>query len=491
MKIGFVYGAYESLAIEYFSAILKSKGYRVKLFYHPFLFADALFENRFLASFFNDKNVIVNKILKWEPDILAFSSLTDTFLFDSSVAKDVKKELPHIKILFGGIHATALPDLLIKKDYIDFIIVGEGEKGFLELIEVLEKNNDLSGVSNLYYKQKNIVKNNKLAPLIKDLDSLPYPDKEIFFNEAPYFKDAYTIITSRGCVFYCSFCNNNLYRRLYGFQYNGVRRRSVENVINELKIGLKKFNYKMVVFEDDMFISDIKWSYEFLEKYKIHIKKPYQCIVHPAFLNERIVKLLKESGCKLIEIGIQSLEKKICKLYNRPQNNKKIIENILLLKKYKIPFNIDHIGGAPEESKKLQLEALKLYNILRPNRITYFFLTYYPGTSITEYALKNKIIDNDEYNNLCEGMGKSYEQSGSVSDHEYEQFRVLSGLISILPKKIIDFIINKKLYRYFDKNYFLAKYIPSFITILFQREIRGVIIMKKYLYELFRFYKWI
>jgi len=492
LKIGFVYGAYESLGIEYLSSILKHNipDIEIKLFYHPFLFSDALLENNFLSSFFNEKKHIVNKIIKFSPDILAFSSMTDTFDFDFSIATEIKRINPDITTLFGGIHPTAAPEFVSNLKSIDFICIGEGEFAFLEFCNAFISNNDLNNIKNIY-SQNTITNKPVLRELVYDLSALPFPDKDLFYCIAPYFKESYSIITSRGCFFKCSFCNNNLYSKYYGSAYDGIRRRSIENVISELLYAKKKWSPKSVVFEDDMFISDRKWTLKFLERYEKEIALPYQCIGHPAFLDDELCIALKKSGCRNIEIGVQSLENSVCKLFNRPQNHKKIINNIKLLKKHNISFNIDHIGGAPGESKAMQLKAIELYNELSPNRITYFFLTYYPGTEITEYALKNRIISIDEFNNLIKGKSSSYEQSGSVKDPDYENLRLLSGLISILPKRIISWLIKSGNYKKLGKSYLFAKYLPSLITTLRNREVRGNIIIKKYIYELLHFWRWI
>ncbi|MDD5092570.1 MAG: radical SAM protein [Candidatus Wallbacteria bacterium] len=502
MKITFVYGAYESIAIEYLSALAKAAGHSVELVYHPFLFCDALLEVPRIARFFPERERVVERVLALKPDLLCFSTLTDTWAFDSAVAEEVKRRKPEIVTLFGGIHATALPERLLELPFVDYVCVGEGEGAFMDLMQWVEAGKRLSGkvgkrvsgeaerlgssIPNIWCKQDGQVFRPPPRSLMSDLDNLPFPDKALFYDQAPYFRSAYTIITSRGCLFRCSFCNNSLSDRLYGRDFAGIRRRSPDNVISELTAAKKKWNPGTVVFEDDMFISDHSWAREFLSMYRKHVHLPYQCIGHPALIDEEIARLLKESGCRFMEVGVQSLEKSVCRLYNRPYNPGKTLSGIALLKKVGVAFNIDHIGGAPGETIEGQLKALRIYNRLRPNRVTYFFLTFYPGTALTDQAVNQGWISRDQYSSLCDGRASSYEQSGSVADPEYMHLRVLAGLISLLPIRLWNFVERAGLYRKLPGAYFFSKYLPSLLGIIRGHEVRGLVIIRKYLCELLR-----
>lgn len=490
LKITFVYGAYESLAIEYLSAIARREGHSVSLAYHPFLFSDTFLEIPQLASLFNEKKHIIQQILEEKPDVLAFSTLTDTLDFDLQIAEQVKKAAPGIITLFGGIHATALPEKLIEKQFADIVCRGEGEIPFQLILRALSEGRDLYGISNLYLKKDGKTVFQGTAPLQTDLDLLPFPDKQLFYDKAPYLKPVYTVITSRGCLFNCSFCNNNVSRKIYGASYSPVRRRSPENVIEELLSAVKRWKTEFVSFEDDMFITDFLWTEKFLSLYREKIHLPYQCIGHPALISDKIAVMLKESGCRFIEVGIQSLEKQVCRIYNRPYAPKKALNGIYALQKASVNFNIDHIGGAPGETVEAQKKALRLYNRLRPNRVNYFFLTYYPGTALTEMALEKGWISEKNFELISEGKAASYEQEGNVVDPEHNCLRILSGLISILPPNLWRFVEKTGIYRKSPVIYLFSKYLPALWKIVSGHEVRGTVILNKYFHEIKRFWKW-
>ena len=115
--------------------------------------------------------------------------------------------------------------------------VGEGEYPLLELLTAIDNRKSPSKISNLWLKEDGkVIINNVRSPL-GDLDSLPFADKDIFFNEySGFIKNSFMIVTSRGCPHSCSFCANSYLNNLYPEKAGYVRRRSVQNVIEELKL---------------------------------------------------------------------------------------------------------------------------------------------------------------------------------------------------------------------------------------------------------------
>jgi len=172
-KCLFIHRAYdhESLAIEYLSAVLKRGGHETDLI----LSHDE-------EKSFNKR--LIEKIKRFNPDFIFFSIMTDDYLWASKTSQFIKENFEKILIIFGGVHITACPDSVIKNDFVDYIILGEGEGAVLELVE----NPHRIDIKNVWLKKDGQIIRNKLRPLIEDLDSLPFPDKELFFKEAPYLK---------------------------------------------------------------------------------------------------------------------------------------------------------------------------------------------------------------------------------------------------------------------------------------------------------------
>jgi len=487
MHIVFVYGAYENIGIEYLSAMLKKRGHKVSLIYIPLIFRDALLNIDFLGRLFSHDDYYINELVGMEPDMVAFSCVTDWFQWNIKFAKKIKEKLTDIPIIFGGIHATSSPDFLLEYDEIDYVCIGEGEYAICDLADALEYRNDVSKISNICGKGFK----NKPRPLINDLDALPFPDKALFYDKVPYFSSVYTIMASRGCPFSCSYCINNSLRKIYDGTDKYWRKRSIENIIKELKTALEKWDFKEVMIEDDIFMGDIERTEKFCRLYKKYINKPFVCVTHPKMVDEKELALLKDAGCIQIEIGIQTLNEKVRReSLNRYETNEEIINALKLLHRLKIPFNIDHIVGLPGDSFEYQLKALSLYNEVRPNRLLFFFITFYPDTEIAEMAEKEGILDDGLKTLINEGLSESDEQFGSIVDENTRkmmgQLRFLFGYLPLLPKRFIRCLLRPNIIRHLPNSIILCKMIPAIIATFFGKEPRGKMILKKYLYHILR-----
>ncbi|MCK4248297.1 MAG: cobalamin-dependent protein, partial [Candidatus Omnitrophica bacterium] len=245
-KITFVCIGSESLGIEYLSSVLKQKGHKVNLVFDPSLFDDKYWLHiPFLYKLFDKKKKIIDKIINSKPDFIAFSVITDTYQRCCQLAKELKKR-SNAKIIFGGIHPTSVPEQVIMKQFVDYVVVGEGEDALLDLVEGKQD------AGNIWFKNNNGIVKNEVRPLIKNLDEIPFPDKELFNKYIPHNK-SYSIMTSRDCPFNCHYCCNSILHRLYGFLN---RKRSPQNVLEELKWAKERFNFKQVFFLDDTFSSN-------------------------------------------------------------------------------------------------------------------------------------------------------------------------------------------------------------------------------------------
>jgi len=465
MKILFVYPPNVSLAIGYISAILKKGGHSTDLILDPMLFADDEFNIRFLARIFSFKKKILKKIENYKPDFVAFSVATDNYKWACELAELIKTKTD-AKIVFGGIHPTSVPEKVIQNKFVDYVIVGEGEFAMLDLIN----NPSRKDISNVWCKNK-IIKN-EIRPLISNLDLLPYPDMDIFYSNAPYLKEVYYITTSRGCPNGCSYCCNNFLRRLYSKGY--VRKRSVNNVIKELEMAKQKYKPKLISFRDDNFVSDKERFKELMHEYKNRIGLPFKCISIPYYLDEEKIEILADSGCIRIELGVQTANEKNRKeICYRLESNDKIREVVKLLKKKHIHTYLDHIFGLPTEDLNSHIEAVRFYNSLRPTQINKFWLKYYPKTEIINIALKKGILTEEDVKKIDNAeFGQSCLKGGSVKDYKkLMKIQTLLSILPLMPSSLVNFILDKKLYRFFPSGYFTVL-VPKIIKMVFFKELR-------------------
>jgi radical SAM superfamily enzyme YgiQ (UPF0313 family) len=481
MKVLFLYNRFENLGIEILSSVLKKEGHIVKLAFDPQLFNDGYLNMPFLSKRYNFTFKILEGIKKFMPDLICFSVITDNYQWALKLARIIKKNF-EIPIIFGGIHATSVPEEVISHDFIDFAIMGEGEEALVELVKCLEKNKDYTRIKNLVFRKNNKIIKNEVRNLIEDLDSLPFPDKEIFYNFIPFAKKTYSIMAGRGCPFSCTYCFNNMYKKIYHNKGLYLRKRSVDNVIKELKIRKEKYNYNFVSIQDDVFMTDDKWLSEFCDKYAKEIRVPFRCIGHVNCINEGNIRMLKRAGCKIIQIGIQTTSDYTRKnIINRYENNGIIRKASRIIKENGITLEIDHIIGFPYEVEKDQIEAAKFYNEIRPDIINCYWLKCFPKTDIILHMINDKKLNEKDVEAIEKGLEKSYICGGSVKNiKEMKKFFSLFNMIPVLPKWMISIIIKYNLY-------YLANFGKGFMIIL--RGIKSAFSMDIRLMEFISFYK--
>ena len=374
----------------------------------------------------------MKKAKHFKPDLLAFSFVTNQFQDIKQIGKRLKKEL-NVPVIVGGTHPTILPEEVIKEDWIDMLCIGEGEEALLELADKLGKNEDISEIQNLWIKKNNgeIIKNT-VRPLWQELDKLPFPDYELF-NKYGLINNRIDIITGRGCINSCTFCINSFKKSFYKGQTH-LRRRSVDNVMEEILYVDKKYNPKQYRFLDDTFAYDIDWLRDFSEKYSKKIGKPYRCTLSPNVTTYEIVQELKKSNCKVVEMGFQTASNELrSKMMHRHYSNEKILEICGWLKQNKIKLSLDLIFGTPGETPSDMWETLHFCDKIDITYTTPSFLYPFPKTKILEYALNDGYVDDELYKKICDGVGSHH--TTFLLNHPYkEDVMKFQAVISIYNK---------------------------------------------------------
>ena len=370
---------YESLGLMQLSAILKRKGHKTYLY----------MDN-------GNYSRLIHLMSKLKPDIVGFSLMTGQHLWALKTAEVLKNKLNEIKplIVFGGPHPTFTPEI-IEKDPVDIICRGEGEGALLNLMDSIDNKNDFSNIPNLWVKKNSKVIKNDLRPLIDNLDSLPFPDRDLFYQYSYFCDDPNKMVmASRGCPFNCSFCFNRKYKELYNTELKVVRRRSCKNVIDEIKLLKSKYRKtKFIKFHDDIFSLDRDWLCNFLETYEKEIKLPFVCYIRAGIDNEEIIKRLSKAGCICVTFGIETGDEKLrYLLLNKKVSNYQIYNTAQLLKKYKIKFYTNSIFFIPETNLSEAWETVKINQKIKPDYIVSNIFQAYPGTALSEYLLEKKMI---------------------------------------------------------------------------------------------------
>lgn len=459
MKVVFVCAEDEMPGICFISAVLKERGHTVDLIFDPKQFDRAYLRSQKLAHFFGKARMRDNleKIGKIKPDIIGFSCTTAHYQWALNYARKIKKRFPKIYTIFGGEHPTVVPELVIPEKSIDFICVGEGEEAMAELLEALDRKDKTIKVQNIWAKDnKGKVIQNPLRPLIQNLDTLPFADKDLFKGHLPshYFTEPY-FFTSRGCPYICSYCGVERMKKIYKGLGTFVRRISPKRAIAELEVLKNKYGARYILVEDDVFAMNEKWMTEFAPLYKKKIGLPFAAFGHTQLLTPKMVKLMKIAGCDFLWFGLQSANEKIRReVHQRYEKNEDVIRAFDLCRKAGIKTMIDHILNVPYETNESIIEALHLYNRIRPNIINCYNLLYFPKSKINEIALEAGLLNKKNIIKINQGKYEVY-QTGDWGTHRknfFTNYALVLSSIPLLPKWLVERIAkSEKMINFFSR----------------------------------------
>lgn len=441
MKITFFYAAYENLGIEYLSAALKAKNHTTELVFSPSISSTDNSIRKYIHL--SDVN-LANKILATSPGLVAFSIMSDMFGRLKNIATLIKQLSPETKILCGGIHPTSRPQLLEENTMFDYLCVGEGEEAIVELADALEKNQSVSEIKNIWAREENKIYKNDLRPLVTDIDTLPFPDKDLFLNKYPLnTTHLYMAMTGRGCPFNCSYCYNSFIRDIYPKNY--LRRRSVGNVIEEMREAQKRDSISHALFVDDTFTYDKNWLNDFCLSYQEQVNMPFMCQVHARYTDEKTISLLEKANCERVLLGIQTLDQTIRdNVINRRENNKEIAAAINLINKSKLSLCVTIMHELPTQTED-DLKNMAHFFAKNPvDGVLSFKLRYYPKIKINQKAIDlghipaEEILKMEQSDSYLATIGPSSQDKGLL---------FLISISSMLSPKLIDFAIKYKLYK--------------------------------------------
>ncbi|MDR0248188.1 MAG: B12-binding domain-containing radical SAM protein [Oscillospiraceae bacterium] len=332
------------------------------------------------------KDECVSAIAKHAPDIVAFSTWTNAYPFVKQMLKWVKEEFA-VFTLCGGYHTTLCPEEVIVNEDVDAVCIGEGEYPTLEICDNLDDKELLYQTQSVWFRAGGEIIRNPVRPFIADLDSLPVPDMELFdFDRFLSSKIKTAIVmVSRGCIFSCTYCANAQMKAIYPNGANYARFKGPQKAVDYLKLILEKYPYiGYFNFMDSILNMKKKWFEEFIALYARQLAVPFYCRLRLDLLDEDIVRMLKEAGCCLVDIGIESGDYELRKNYlKRNMTDDTIMRAFTYFRKYKIPTLTFNMVGIPYEDIKLTLKTVKLNARIRPNKLVVSI--FYPLQS-TELA---------------------------------------------------------------------------------------------------------
>ncbi|MBU1204001.1 MAG: B12-binding domain-containing radical SAM protein [Nanoarchaeota archaeon] len=438
MKIAFIepsIAVIEPLGIGYIAQCLIERGHKVKYFEAP------------RKNFFK-------RLKKFNPDVLAYSITTGKHKICRKINQILRKSKSINAIsLFGGPHCTFFPNFIESSEFIDGVCIGEGELAFVELLDKIEKKQNYKNVKNWWLRINNKIYKNPIRNRIEDLDSLPFPNREIIYEENRSLRDSSIkwIIASRGCMFQCSYCFNKKYNELYEGKGKIYRQRSARGIVDEVLEIKKKYNVAFFRFVDDIFALNSEFRKEFSRLWKKKVNIDFICNQRPNVVTEEGIKDLKKAGCVAVTVAIESGNDFIRnKILNRKMSSNVINNAIKIIKREGLRIWTQNIICNPEETFEMVMDT---YEINKKNKVDFaecFILTPYPGTEIYDYCVKKGY-----FRKSIESIQRSYwldsqlhfenekEKRRLVNFHKFFSFAVRYPVMLPLVKVLIKLPPNK------------------------------------------------
>jgi len=371
------------------------------------------------------------------PDIVGIGCLFSVYFPGvvniARLAKRIDKNIP---ICIGGLHPTLFHrNILSSNGDIDYVILGEGERSFYDLIRALKGQIDKKDVDGLAYRMGQEVMANEKKYYIDDLDNLPFPDFERFDMDNYFYHYRYSpdnrgmsIITSRSCPNRCSFCSM--------FHAHGPRwrSRSAENVLDEIQFLYEKYKVRHLQFMDDNMTFNKERSIDIFRKIverglKVTIDFPNGLSVNT--LDDDIIFWMKKAGCIEVRLAVESGSVYMRNHIMRKRlSDEKIFEVIEACNKHRIAIVVFFVLGMPGENNQTVADNMSFVKKLKGNRGVDFispnYATPFPGTDLFETCMKDELINRDTVQSIIDGSISLYD-------------RPIIKLKDLSEKELIDF----------------------------------------------------
>ena len=325
-----------------------------------------------------------HQIRSMPPDIVAFSVTNPSRWPAIGLARKARTLLPDAAIVFGGPAATFLASHLLEIcPEIDFIVKGEGEMTFLELVRVLaggEGSKALEKIHGLVFERSGEIVETPDRELITDLDALPHPSQYFVFQH---------LAMSRGCPGSCTFCGSA------GFWKNrAVRSHSAAWFAAEIE-QLHQNGVRHFYISDDTFTMDrgqVLALCSMIRKKNLQIT--WNAISRADYVDEELLEAMRTAGCIQISYGVESGSEKIRKTLGKPISNEKVKQAFSMTRACGILPRAYFIYGSPGETDQTIRESMDLLLEIQPLSAVFYMLAVFPGTALYRQALrKNRVSE--------------------------------------------------------------------------------------------------
>lgn len=413
-----VYGPYASgapvlppLGFCYVATALLKLGYEVELL-------DCVAEKSSLQD-------IKRRVERFQPHIVGLTSTTVSFYYAKEVISLVKGLDSKVMTILGGAHVSAVPKEAMEEcPGLDVGVYGEGELTIQELLQTLEEGGALSRVSGLCYREGGQVRVNPPRANAKDLDQFDMPARHLLkdlrlYSPNPFrgFSNAVSLISSRGCTFDCSYCDQSVFVRRW-------RAHTADYVVREIKYLMRTWDFDFFSFEDDHFLINRERVVNLCKKIvdeKLQIG--WTCSTRANAFTPESLEWMKRAGCKIVYLGIEAGSPRMLDLIDKGITLEQVRRGVDLCKAHGIDVYGAFMIGSPTETKEDINATLEFALSLPLDAISCFIYVPYPATPLRALALKNGRVSADWRDYSAHPTRLPYIQDGLTEEYLLQQQR--------------------------------------------------------------------
>ncbi len=336
-----------------------------------------------------------------DPDVVGLTMMSVDYNPVKRALEIMREVKPDVITIVGGPHVTLALEDSLRLPHVDYLMTNEGEVSFPKLLQAIKEGRP---------PEQKVIRGET-----PDLNKIPFIDRDLFLNEwrkwgytldspeVPFVKELpppfLTIIAGRGCAYRCSFCKPGE-DYIFGKR---VRRRSVDNVIQELKELRDKYHFASFMFHDDCLTEDRKWVAEFCEKYKAEgFTQPFFCQSRADIITRHpdMVEMMRDAGLRGYFIGFESGNQRILNFLRKGTTVERNLEAAKICRKYGLVIWANYMLGIPTETKEEVMDTVNMIREIDPDYYSPSFFTPHPGTDLYDYCIEHDlslITDYDSY----------------------------------------------------------------------------------------------
>lgn len=357
------------------------------------------------------KEDVYEIIKKANYDLIGMGGLITVYgymIWFTQICKELHPDKP---VILGGNAVTPIPQLALNHSKADIACISEGEITIVEVADAIENNKPLKGISGIWYRGKNgSIKQNPARLPIEDLDTIPWADRDIFptdtyvnnsvgtinrrkwidgeWEEEEEKSKSFIVRLSRGCPYRCTFCYHD-------FQGQKFRMRSPQEIAREIKYLIGRYGINYFGLGDDLATFNKKKFSELCSINRKTLGIRFFTAVRANLVSEEFLIMLKDSGCEMVCMGIESASPKILEIMNKQVTVEQQRNAVKLVKKHFGWVDATFIVGYPGETRETIQESIDFCKEMEIEPEAIFYATPYPGTWLYDEALRRGLIKDE------------------------------------------------------------------------------------------------